>query len=104
MGLTPVEHTSDELSLTQTVQENTVPILPMVVDHILTPNEDADNGRLAEDGRLVGHALRRLVAGDLQGQPADRKSTRLNSSHVAISYAVFCLKKKIGEQGVTPRV
>src|SRR5437660_12371090 len=29
------------------------------------------------------------------GQPAeDRKSTRLNSSHVAISYAVFCLKKK----------
>src|SRR5437870_6731516 len=29
-----------------------------------------------------------------QHQRADRKSTRLNSSHVAISYAVFCLKKK----------
>src|SRR5690625_6872026 len=29
------------------------------------------------------------------GTPIDRKSTRLNSSHVAISYAVFCLKKKI---------
>src|SRR5690625_4931475 len=28
-------------------------------------------------------------------QTQDRKSTRLNSSHVAISYAVFCLKKKI---------
>src|SRR5690625_7090646 len=27
-------------------------------------------------------------------EPLDRKSTRLNSSHVAISYAVFCLKKK----------
>src|SRR5437773_5137496 len=27
-------------------------------------------------------------------QPADRKSTRLNSSHITISYAVFCLKKK----------
>src|SRR5690625_6225804 len=27
--------------------------------------------------------------------PSDRKSTRLNSSHVAISYAVFCLQKKI---------
>src|SRR5437870_13895797 len=27
--------------------------------------------------------------------PLDRKSTRLNSSHVAISYAVFCLKKKM---------
>src|SRR5437870_8962189 len=29
------------------------------------------------------------------GVRKDRKSTRLNSSHVAISYAVFCLKKKI---------
>src|SRR5690625_6402669 len=29
----------------------------------------------------------------------DRKSTRLNSSHVAISYAVFCVKKKINERG-----
>src|SRR5690349_24626925 len=28
------------------------------------------------------------------GVPEDRKSTRLNSSHVEISYAVFCLKKK----------
>src|SRR5699024_12355999 len=27
--------------------------------------------------------------------PVDRKSTRLNSSHVSISYAVFCLKKKM---------
>src|SRR5256885_8645114 len=27
-------------------------------------------------------------------RPADRKSTRLNSSHLVISYAVFCLKKK----------
>src|SRR5438034_7403190 len=29
-----------------------------------------------------------------QGGPRDRKSTRLNSSHTVISYAVFCLKKK----------
>src|SRR5437667_4484145 len=28
------------------------------------------------------------------GQATDRKSTRLNSSHITISYAVFCLKKK----------
>src|SRR5690348_18074441 len=28
------------------------------------------------------------------GEPLDRKSTRLNSSHPSISYAVFCLKKK----------
>src|SRR5690625_7915264 len=35
-----------------------------------------------------------LVRLDLTGPSQDRKSTRLNSSHVAISYAVFCLKKK----------
>src|SRR5256885_6512454 len=34
-----------------------------------------------------GHAL----------EPGDRKSTRLNSSHLVISYAVFCLKKKKNE-------
>src|SRR5439155_19981033 len=33
-------------------------------------------------------------------QHRDRKSTRLNSSHVAISYAVFCLKKKKSEAEV----
>src|SRR5690625_6100428 len=32
--------------------------------------------------------------GPYGGKREDRKSTRLNSSHVAISYAVFCLKKK----------
>src|SRR5690625_7153629 len=37
--------------------------------------------------------LRVPVHVQLGGRP-DRKSTRLNSSHVAISYAVFCLKKK----------
>src|SRR5438132_4597926 len=30
-------------------------------------------------------------------RPEDRKSTRLNSSHTVISYAVFCLKKKIND-------
>src|SRR3712207_7338904 len=47
-------------------------------------------GRAVDD--LVGAALAR---GDLAGRDhADRKSTRLNSSHANISYAVFCLKKK----------
>src|SRR5699024_12439511 len=32
--------------------------------------------------------------GDFDGSGTDRKSTRLNSSHVSISYAVFCLKRK----------
>src|SRR5256885_11379174 len=33
-------------------------------------------------------------------EPADRKSTRPNSSHLVISYAVFCLKKKKKTRGV----
>src|SRR5690349_23324695 len=38
---------------------------------------------------------------DAHGHP-DRKSTRLNSSHVEISYAVFCLKKKKKSNNTTP--
>src|SRR5690554_7735261 len=33
------------------------------------------------------------IADNIEGRDLDRKSTRLNSSHVRISYAVFCLKK-----------
>src|SRR5207253_9696070 len=40
------------------------------------------------------HSSPLRLAGREQTEQEDRKSTRLNSSHVAISYAVFCLKKK----------
>src|SRR5690606_27219241 len=43
---------------------------------------------------IAGGVLLVLVSGVHPGRAADRKSTRLNSSHVKISYAVFCLKKK----------
>src|SRR5690242_21090245 len=39
-------------------------------------------------------STRRGLSGAVVGRPTDRKSTRLNSSHMSISYAVFCLKKK----------
>src|SRR2546428_4033714 len=42
--------------------------------------------RMAADTRYLTHCG--------GGEPEDRKSTRLNSSHDQISYAVFCLKKK----------
>src|SRR5690348_18108864 len=45
---------------------------------------------VAREVRLVGVAQ---LGGEL-GERRDRKSTRLNSSHPSISYAVFCLKKK----------
>src|SRR2546430_11013730 len=43
------------------------------------------------DGRPGAHARERQRE---RRDPEDRKSTRLNSSHSQISYAVFCLKKK----------
>src|SRR5439155_8309055 len=43
---------------------------------------------------LGGYAQDNFVITSRLSLEADRKSTRLNSSHVAISYAVFCLKKK----------
>src|SRR3712207_7795379 len=65
--------------------------------------------------RLTPHAMERAVLGlSASGGPniisdghhhrstADRKSTRLNSSHANISYAVFCLKKKTQQNIQTP--
>src|SRR3712207_6850738 len=47
------------------------------------------------DGTLGRKPVALGVAGEhVAGQDQDRKSTRLNSSHANISYAVFCLKKK----------
>src|SRR5690606_40345048 len=64
--------------------------------------------RLAGDvEEMLGEPSRRGVIADQQGgfgllldglHGGDRKSTRLNSSHVKISYAVFCLKKKKKQQ------
>src|SRR5690348_17515408 len=48
--------------------------------------------RIAVVGFSLQHEQRRLRALDVFAR--DRKSTRLNSSHPSISYAVFCLKKK----------
>src|SRR5699024_12200980 len=50
-------------------------------------------GKIKEASNLLGRPFSfegKVVDGDKR----DRKSTRLNSSHVSISYAVFCLKKK----------
>src|SRR3712207_8488975 len=69
------------------------PDLPF--DDHLDRAEDADLHATAlpeRDGLPEAPILDRRGGAD--NEPADRKSTRLNSSHANISYAVFCLKKK----------
>src|SRR3712207_7880340 len=64
--------------------------------------EDVDALELAEPAAPDQDAIRAVLAGHLanvargmhSALEADRKSTRLNSSHANISYAVFCLTKK----------
>src|SRR5690349_24005939 len=53
-----------------------------------------DGGDWIDAPAGIALGSRRLAILDLTPLGQDRKSTRLNSSHVEISYAVFCLKKK----------
>src|SRR3712207_6990441 len=57
---------------------------------------DAQNHRQHLPLLCAAGSIRRQLGADRgsDARPSDRKSTRLNSSHANISYAVFCLKKK----------
>src|SRR5690606_42002085 len=59
---------------------------------------DAGAGEGQEQAGATWHVIEEPGAAHVRIQ-ADRKSTRLNSSHVKISYAVFCLKKKKKKAG-----
>src|SRR2546426_11390145 len=67
--------------------------------HKAAPEQDLCAGLLGALGqgtdqlRALDHQVRSLER-DGRHASVDRKSTRLNSSHLVISYAVFCLKKK----------
>src|SRR5690625_5066574 len=66
--------------------------LTIPLDPNKTPNENAQNffkryRKLSTSKKVIEKEIIKTKA------EIDRKSTRLNSSHVAISYAVFCLKK-----------
>src|SRR5690606_39886546 len=74
----------------------------LAIPNVLTAAQVAEfRSELAKvewvDGRVTAGHQSAQVKDNLQvpeDHPLDRKSTRLNSSHVKISYAVFCLKKK----------
>src|SRR2546426_7434441 len=67
-------------------------------DHVLVAHRAAGldhrrDARRGDDVEAVAEREERVRGAD-RALGADRKSTRLNSSHLVISYAVFCLKKK----------
>src|SRR3712207_7863161 len=86
------------------------PYTTLFRSHVLVPERHGRLGHLPDRAAAVGPvgvrvqvaAQRGPELGDVVGQRdqlgelllEDRKSTRLNSSHANISYAVFCLKKK----------
>src|SRR3712207_6888973 len=76
------------------------PMHAVVVADVATRNADAALSAAADLGLLTDPAAGRIRITACSGSQgcergrADRKSTRLNSSHANISYAVFCLKKK----------
>src|SRR5437667_6990290 len=76
-----------------------LPICPAVLaapvrlgDHAGREHDHPDARRLRPAAEPGPHDARSAPRG--RRPDADRKSTRLNSSHITISYAVFCLKKK----------
>src|SRR5207249_10840041 len=58
-------------------------VCPLLLREVDVDCKDSDRLRVDENGNTE----------NLDWEQEDRKSTRLNSSHVSISYAVFCLKK-----------
>src|SRR5256885_12222733 len=60
-----------------------------------SPGSGSRNSNSAWDGSTAPRLIWSAECNSRLETPRDRKSTRLNSSHLVISYAVFCLKKKI---------
>src|SRR3989442_12465619 len=61
--------------------------LPVTKEDNVLQRQEASQADMVAEGCKLGRVRRAIPS-------TDRKSTRLNSSHVRISYAVFCLKKK----------
>src|SRR5437879_3096937 len=95
IGRVPVQHVGRDVG-DHVVPEKALRELRPLAQSI---DRKAERAELAPHLRIRGALEDTLVLEERQievetGGPADRKSTRLNSSHRCISYAVFCLKKK----------
>src|SRR3712207_8542558 len=71
-------------------------IFPFLGSYLLAEAVDGAGADLAVHGHAHAGTEKGVTAGGVHVR--DRKSTRLNSSHANISYAVFCLKKKTQKQ------
>src|SRR5256885_4330203 len=80
---------SGQQQIVRTLRESANQKLRIAEDPPESPGYIRDRTPLKK-GQISTAALR----DEFRRDPADRKSTRLNSSHLVISYAVFCLKKK----------
>src|SRR5699024_11887650 len=74
-------------------KENAINVLKFITEAINSKSGPIANSETAPVKTIVNTGVRNF--GWTYPKNLDRKSTRLNSSHVSISYAVFCLKKKI---------
>src|SRR5690554_7743197 len=72
--------------------EETDALFVMVIDEVLNYSRADIVLKKEDEIPLINQKRLEEIVSQLQQE--DRKSTRLNSSHVRISYAVFCLKKK----------
>src|SRR5690554_7326330 len=81
----------DALPILQLLQKSAAQ-LRQHTDSLIAYYQNLPTEEQEKELERISNELRELIA-DYKAR-TDRKSTRLNSSHVRISYAVFCLKKK----------
>src|SRR5205807_10225689 len=90
----PTRRSSDLATQPVRLGSTPVGIVYHTTESLIAPFEEDQNRRLRQLGRNVLDVIRKEHAYHYLIDRLDRKSTRLNSSHLVISYAVFCLKKK----------
>src|SRR5690606_39889899 len=104
MGYTVEYLTSVEYEVM--TEELVIHVLPLsgetITSVVLASELVIDDANIYPAGDAI--SLERIEGGRIVEGHADRKSTRLNSSHVKISYAVFCLKKKTPHVALTEDV
>jgi hypothetical protein len=92
--LVPTEHTALDVALRSVVAGATTPVLPMVVEALFAPCDPEPGASVPElicDGREVGHALRRLVHGDLAGLFDGPSTVRFDPTLPMVSLDLSCI-------------